>query len=222
MLPAAACLGEAEGTVTSSERRVQRVRKALDPPGEARDDIEIVYELGRRLGHDLGSTRAEDVWNELRTLSPMHAGMSYARLEELGGIQWPCWDEDDPGAQFLHGRLWDDEVGEPRAVPRRGALPPVDLLDDDFPIRLTTGRRLESFNTGVQTGGYASPLHVGGEAIELSPEDGARYGVADGGRVRIVSRRGAIEAPVRVRRRAAAGARVHEPPLPGRGRRRTC
>ena len=76
--------------MTSSERRVQRVRKAYDAPGEARDDIEIVYELARRLGHDLGSPQAEDVWNEVRSLSPMHAGMSYARLEELGGIQWPC------------------------------------------------------------------------------------------------------------------------------------
>ena len=74
--------------------------------------------------------------------------------------------------------------------------PPVDVLDDDFPIRLTTGRRLESFNTGVQTGGYSSPLHRDGTAIRLAPEDGARYGVADGGRVRVVSRRGAVEAPV--------------------------
>ena len=112
VLPAAATLGEVEGTVTSSERRVQRVRKAIDPPSDARDDVEIVYELARRLGHDLGSPRAEDVWDELRSLSPMHAGMSYARLEELGGIQWPCGDEDDPGALFLHGRLWDDVVDD--------------------------------------------------------------------------------------------------------------
>ncbi len=97
VLPASASWAEAEGTVTSSERRVQRVRKALDPPGEARDDVEIVYELGKRLGVDLGSPRAEDVWNELRSLSPMHAGMSYARLEELGGIPWPCWDETQRG-----------------------------------------------------------------------------------------------------------------------------
>src|SRR5207248_5276550 len=82
VLPAASTLGESEGTVTSSERRVQRVRKAIDPPGEARPDIEIVYELARRLGHDLGSPRAEDVWDELRSLSPMHWGMAYARLEE--------------------------------------------------------------------------------------------------------------------------------------------
>ncbi len=198
VLPASSCLGESEGTVTSSERRVQRVRKAFDPPGEARDDIEIVYELGRRLGHDLGSTRAEDVWNELRTLSPvMHGGMSYARLEELGGIQWPCPDESHPGSLFLHGRLWEDDVEKPAPFHVVEHSPPVDLLDDDFPIRLTTGRRLESFNTGVQTNRYESPLHRGGTAIQLAPEDGTRYGVADGAVARIVSRRGAIEAPVR-------------------------
>jgi formate dehydrogenase major subunit len=196
VLPASASWAEAEGTVTSSERRVQRVRKALDPPGEARDDVEIVYALGARLGVDLGSPKPEDVWNELRSLSPMHAGMSYARLEELGGIPWPCWDEQHEGEQFLHARLWDDVV-EIRA-PFTPVLddPPVDLLSDDFPVRLTTGRRLESFNTGVQTGGFSSPLHVGGEALRVSPEDGERYGLRDGGRARVVSRRGAVEAPV--------------------------
>jgi predicted molibdopterin-dependent oxidoreductase YjgC len=197
VLPAASTLGEAEGTVTSSERRVQRVRKAYDPPGEARDDIEIVYELAKRLGHDLGSPRAEDVWDECRSLSPMHAGMSYSRLEELGGIKWPCWDDQDPGSLFIHDRLWADVVEERAPFQPVEHDPPVDLLDEDFPLRLTTGRRLESFNTGVQTGGFSSPLHVGGEAILLAPEDGERYGVADGSRVRVVSRRGAIEAPAR-------------------------
>ena len=197
VLPAAATLGEAEGTVTSSERRVQRVRKAYDAPGEARDDIEIVYELARRLGHDLGSARAEDVWSEVRSLSPWHAGMSYERLEELGGIQWPCAEESDAGALFLHGRLWDDVVAERAPFQVVEHDPPVDALDDDFPLRLTTGRRLESYNTGVQTGGYSSPLHAGGTDILLSPVDGERYGVADGGRVRIVSRRGAVETSAR-------------------------
>jgi len=196
VLPASASWAEAEGTVTSSERRVQRVRKALDPPGEARDDIEIVYEVGRRLGADLGSPRAEDVWNELRSLSPMHAGMSYARLEALGGIQWPCWDEEHPGESFLHGRLWDDVVEHPAPFTPVLHSPPVDELDAEFPLRLTTGRRLESFNTGVQTGGFSSPLHAGGEALLVSPADGARYGLRDGGRALITSRRGAVEAPV--------------------------
>jgi predicted molibdopterin-dependent oxidoreductase YjgC len=196
VFPASASWAEAEGTVTSSERRVQRVRKALDPPGEARDDIEIVYDLAKRMGVDLGSTRPEDVWNELRALSPMHAGMSYARLEELGGIQWPCWDDEHPGDQFLHGRLWDDVVEQPAPFTPVKHSPPVDVLDADFPLRLTTGRRLESFNTGVQTGGFSSPLHAGGEALLVSPEDGARYGLQDGGRALVTSRRGAVEAPV--------------------------
>jgi predicted molibdopterin-dependent oxidoreductase YjgC len=197
VFPAAATLGEAEGTVTSSERRVQRVRKAFDPPGEARDDIEIVYELARRLGHDLGSPRAQDVWDELRSVSPYHGGMRYDRLEELGGIQWPCPAEDHPGTQFLHARLWEPEVGAPAPFNVVEHSPPVDVLDDDFPLRLTTGRRLESYNTGVQSNRYASPLHRGGEAIVLAPEDGARFGVVDGGRARVTSRRGSVVAPVR-------------------------
>ena len=173
------------------------MRKAYDPPGEARDDIEIVYELARRLGHDLGSTRAEDVWNECRSLSPMHAGMSYARLGELGGIQWPCWDEEHPGSLFIHDRLWADVVAERAPFQPVEHDPPVDVLDDEFPLRLTTGRRLESLNTGVQSGRFSSPLHVGGEAILLAPEDGERYGVADG--ARCGSSRGAasIEASAR-------------------------
>jgi predicted molibdopterin-dependent oxidoreductase YjgC len=196
VLPGCAGWAESEGTVTSSERRVQRVRKALDPPGEARDDIEILYDISRRLGVDLGSTSPEDIWNEVRTLSPMHAGMSYERLDALGGIQWPCWDDEHPGDPFLHGRLWDKVVTEPAPFQVVLHSPPVDTLSDDFPLRLTTGRRLESFNTGVQTGGYSSPLHVGGEALRVAPEDGARYGLVDGGRAVVTSRRGSIEAPV--------------------------
>jgi predicted molibdopterin-dependent oxidoreductase YjgC len=198
VLPASAAWAESEGTVTNSERRVQRVRKALEPPGEARDDLEIIYELARRMGHDWGSPAAEDVWNEVRRLSPVHAGMSYARLEELGGIQWPCYDENHPGELFLHSRLWEDPVPGNRApfVPVEHD-PPVDRLDDLYPIRLTTGRRLDSYNTGVQTGGYTSPLRRG-ESLDISPEDAERLGLADGERVMVTSRRGKVEAPIRI------------------------
>ncbi len=197
VLPAAAGWAESEGTVTSSERRVQRVRKALEPPGEARDDLAILFDLARRLGREWGEPSAEAVWNELRSLSPVHAGMSYARLEELGGIQWPCWDEQHPGELFLHSRLWADPVpGAPAPFSVVHHDPPVEALSAEFPIRLTTGRRLDSFNTGVQTGGYRSPLRRG-EAIDLSPEDVARHDLVDGERVRAVSRRGAVIVPVR-------------------------
>ena len=197
VFPAAAAWAESEGTVTSSERRVQRVRKALDPPGEARDDLAIVCALANRLGHEWPQPSAEEAWDELRGLSSMHAGMSYARLEELGGIQWPCRDEQDPGAQFLHGRLWQEPIeGAPAPFHVVEHAPPVDELSEEYPIRLTTGRRLDSYNTGVQSGGYSSPLRRG-ETLDISPEDGARLGVADGERVRVCSRRGAVEAPAR-------------------------
>jgi len=198
VLPAAAAWCESEGTVTSSERRVQRVRKALDPPGEARQDTEIIAEMARRMGHDWGRPSSEEIWNELRTLSPMHAGMSYKRLEELGGIPWPCHDENHAGERFLHGRLWEEPLRGPRAPLSPVAFEaPVDALDAQFPLRLTTGRRLDSYNTGVQSGGYSSPLRRG-ESLDLSPEDAKNYGVSAGERVRIASRRGSVEAPVRL------------------------
>lgn len=198
VLPAAAAWAESEGTVTSSERRVQRVRRALAPPGEARDDLAIIFDIARGLGHDWGEPSAEAVWNELRSLSPVHRGMSYARLEAEGGLQWPCYDETHPGELFLHSRLWEDPVPGDRApfVPVEHD-PPVDRLDADFPIRLTTGRHLDSYNTGVQSGGYRYPRRRG-ETLDLSPEDVARLGLAEGERVRVVSRRGEVEAPVRV------------------------
>jgi formate dehydrogenase major subunit len=198
VLPAAAAWAESEGTVTNSERRVQRVRKAIEPPGEARDDLAIIVELARRMGHDWGTPTAEDVWNEVRRLSPVHAGMSYRRLEELGGIQWPCYDEEHPGELFLHSRLWEDPVPGNRApfVPVDHD-PPVDRLDDDYPIRLTTGRRLDSYNTGVQTAGYTSPLRRG-ESLDISPEDAERLELVDGEVVRVTSRRGSVEVPIRI------------------------
>jgi len=199
VLPAAATWCEGEGTVTNSERRVQRVKKVVEPPAGARDELWVMSEIARRLGHDWGTPTAEEVWNEFRAVAPHFAGgMSYARLEALGGIQWPCPDESHPGETFLHGRLWE--------VPRRGRPapfsvvhhdPPVERPDSEFPLLLTTGRRLESFNTGVQTGGYASPLH-NGESLDISPEDAAHLGIDDGDLVRIESRRGKVEAPARI------------------------
>jgi formate dehydrogenase major subunit len=200
VLPGTASWCESDGTVTNSERRVQRVRKALDPPGDARDDIEILLELARRLGHDWRYADHEAIWNELRRLSPMHAGMSWTRLDALGGIQWPCYSEDTLEPSYLHGRLWDPdpaERGRPAPFSIVADEPPVDRLDDEFPLRLTTGRRLDSYNTGVQSGGYSSPNRVG-ETVDVSPEDAARLGVDDGEVVRVTSRRGSVDAPAHI------------------------
>ncbi len=200
LLPASVAAIESEGTVTNSERRVPGVREAREPPGGARDDIWILAELARRLGVDWGEVTPVSAWEELRTLSPMHAGMSYERLEALGGIQWPCPSDDHPGTTFLHARLWAEDPVEQGAKAPLSVVsfePPVDELTEGFPLRLTTGRRLDSYNTGVQTGLYASPLRRG-ETIDCSPEDAARLGVAEGEIVLVSSRRGSVEAPVHV------------------------
>jgi len=200
VLPAAASWCECEGTVTSSERRVQRVRKALDPPGGARDDLDIISDMAARLGCGWGRPSAREAWDEMRALSPWHKGMSYERLEKLSGIPWPCPDETHPGSPFLHGRLWKDPIEGPRAPFKPVEFePPVDELTSEYPIRLTTGRRLDSFNTGVQSGGYASPMRLG-ETLDLSPEDAERCGVREGERVKVSSRRGQVVAPVRIDR----------------------
>ncbi|MFG2476015.1 molybdopterin oxidoreductase family protein [Streptomyces fagopyri] len=198
VLPATAGWAETEGTTTNSERRVQRVRAAVTPPGEAREDIGILRDLAARLGHEWKYTGSEAVWDELRSLSPDHYGMTYARLEEEQGIQWPCPDPTRLEPTYLHGRLWADDPAERGRRAPFGLVrhdPPVDLTDETYPVRLTTGRRLDSYNTGVQSGGFASPLRRG-EYVELCPEDAERYGVVVGEEVQVSSRRGSVRAPV--------------------------
>tara|TARA_B100000029_G_scaffold171648_1_gene168031 strand:+ start:8490 stop:9971 length:1482 start_codon:yes stop_codon:yes gene_type:complete len=199
VLPAALGWAESDGTVTNSERRVQRTRAAMKPPGEARQEIEIISDLAKHLGDDTwGQPTARDLWEELRSVSPMHAGMSWERIENEGGIQWPCPDENHPGSSFLHERLWK-QPAEGKLAPFSCVKdqPPVESLDDDYPLRLTTGRVLDSYNTGVQTGEYSSPIRSG-EALEISSNDAKKLGVLSGERVLVSSRRGSIEMTVKI------------------------
>ena len=199
VLPSTASWCESDGTVTNSERRVQRVRKAMAPPDGARDELWIISEIARRMGHDWTTPTAEEVWDEVRLVAPAFVGgMSYARLESLDGIQWPCPDVLHPGTQFLHSRLWETPVGG-RPAPFSVVVntPPSEARNAEYPFLLTTGRRLESYNTGVQSGGYGSPLHYG-ETLDISPEDAERLGISDGDTVRVSSRRGSLTAPARI------------------------
>ena len=199
VLPAALGWAESDGTVTNSERRVQRTRAAIKPPGDARQEIEIISDLARHLGdNSWGQPTAEDLWEELRTVSPMHAGMSWERIENEGGIQWPCPDENHPGSPFLHDRLWK-QPAEGRLAPFSCVddRPPVESLDDNYPLRLTTGRALDSYNTGVQTGKYNSPIRTG-EALEVSTADAEKLGISVGEKVIVSSRRGSIEMTVEI------------------------
>ena len=199
VFPAAVGWAETDGTSTSSERRVQRIRAAVPPPAEARDDIAIIGDLAERMGASWPRLTANELWDELRSLSPLHAGMSWDRLEAEGGLQWPCPSLDHPGSPFLHGWLWEDDLGGRSGAPfnvveHEG---PKEALTEEFPLRLTTGRALDSYNTGVQSGSMASPIRYG-DAIDVNPTDAETLGVANGETVRVCSPRGSVEMPVRV------------------------
>ena len=199
VLPAALGWAESDGTVTNSERRVQRTRAAIKPPGEARQEIDIISGLAERLGDkNWGYPTPENLWEELRVLSPMHAGMSWSRIEAEGGLQWPCPDEDHPGSPLLHERLWRRPIdGKPAPFSCVEHSPPVDILDKEFPLRLTTGRVLDSYNTGVQTEKYSSPIRTG-ETLDISKSDAKLLGIVSGEHVQVTSRRGTIKMTINI------------------------
>jgi formate dehydrogenase major subunit len=206
VLPASIAWAESDGTCTSSERRVQRIRAAVTPPGEARDDIEIIYDIARRMGVDWGQVDPEQLWDELRELSPMHAGMSWDRLEAEGGLQWPCPSLDHPGSPFLHSWLWEDDLDGRDPAPFSALVDqgPKEQLTEEFPLRLTTGRALDSYNTGVQSGGFNSPIRYG-DALDMNPVDAQALDIADGERVLVSSPRGSVEMAVRFQNDIPAG-----------------
>ena len=221
VLPAAAAWCESEGTVTNSERRVQRVRKALEPPGGARDDIEILCELARAPRHATGATRpAEEVWDELR------APVADARRHELraargAGRPPVAVSRREAPRHPVPARpaVGEDPArsGTPAPFMPVEHEPPVDKLSPEFPIRLTTGRRLDSFNTGVQTGGVHVAAAAAGDARSLARGRGtARRGRGRGGEGVVAARVGGGAGALR--RVAAARARVHDAALPRRGR----
>ena len=198
VLPASIAWAESNGTVTSSERRVQRVRAAVTPPGEARDDIQIIFDIAARMGVDWGAPDPEGLWDELRSLSPMHAGMSWDRLESEGGLQWPCPSLAHPGSPFLHAWLWADDLDGRDPAPFSPVVHqgPKEELSEQFPLRLTTGRALDSYNTGVQSGGFNSPIRYG-DALDMNPVDATSMGIQDGETVQVSSARGTVEMAVR-------------------------
>jgi len=195
---------EKEGTFTNTDRRVQRVRAALPPPPGARGDLETIQEIARRIGLPMDYPGPEAVWDEIRSLWPAVAGISYARLEH-GGIQWPCPAEDHPGTPFLYAETFALEGGKGRF---HGVdfIPPAEMPDAEHPFMLTTGRWLLHYHTGSMTRrskGIDTALPEG--FVEIHPEDAARLGVAADARVRVASRRGEITVRALVSERSRPG-----------------
>jgi formate dehydrogenase alpha subunit len=197
-LPAAA-FAEKEGTFTNSERRVQRVRAVLPPPGEARPDWWITAELARRVARRVGVEVGRQfdyagpaaIFDEMARLTPFLAGLSHARLDREGGLQWPCPTADHPGTRYLYAESFP--LGRARFIPARQIEEAAELPDREFPFVLNTGRLLYHWHGGTLTRRVQGLLELAPRLeVAIHPSDARRLGVDTGGRVRVESRRGEL------------------------------
>jgi formate dehydrogenase alpha subunit len=202
VLPAA-CFAEKEGTFTSTERRIQLVRRALPPPGEAREDWRIVADIAARCGYPMVYASSAAIMDEIAALTPIYGGIRHERLAQAGGLQWPCWDEGHPGTPRLHEGSFSRGRGKFHVVEYR---PPAEEASADYPIVLTTGRVLEHWHTGsMSRRARVLEALAPHSRIDLNPEDAERCRLADGRPIRVSSRRGAIRTAVHKDRRVARG-----------------
>ncbi|MCW5200914.1 molybdopterin-dependent oxidoreductase, partial [Desulfobulbus sp. F4] len=188
VLPAA-CFAEKDGTFTCTERRVQRVRKAVEPPGQAKPDWLIFIELASRMGYDMGCASPEDVFKEVCELLPQYRGLSYARLEKEG-LQWPVPDADHPGTPVLHIKTFTR--GKGLFVPE-DYLAPKEPTDAEYPLLFTTGRHYARYNFSSMTGKTVEIDDIAPECLaEVNPADAERLGMKEGDMLRLTSRRGSV------------------------------
>jgi len=193
---------EKVGTFTNTERRVQRVRRAVNSPGHAMKDSLIIMELSKRMGYEMSYSHTVEIFREIGQAWPALAGMSYARLED-GGLQWPCPTPEHPGTPYLF------KGGFPRGKGRFTLVkykPSVEETDPDYPFILTTGRQLFQYHTGGMTRRVKAINAVSPESyIEINPEDARALAVEAGSRVKVSSRRGSIIVKAMVTKRPAKG-----------------
>jgi len=181
---------EKEGTFTNSERRVQRVRKAIQPQGEAKDDYWIICELSRRMGYPMDYKDPEEIMEEIRSVTPSYAGITYWRIEREG-ICWPCATLDHPGTPILHIEKFVRGKGLFSAIDYE---PPAELPDNEYPFLLTTGRVLQHYHTGTMTRkGKGLNMLYPELLAEINADDAADLGINSGEFVHIASRRGDIK-----------------------------
>jgi len=204
----AAVFAEKEGTFANSERRVQRVRKAVEPPAGARADWEILCDLAKACGSDWGFTNTAEVYAEMVRDAPKFAGMSHARIdaethEGITGLQWPCPTPDHPGTPYLHEGGVLRGKGLFQAVEYR---PSMELADEHYELLLSTGRTLYHYNAATQTR-RETGLHAKQDRafVQIHPRDAKLRGIEHGDTVRVSTRRGAIEALAMVSRQVRKG-----------------
>lgn len=201
VLPSA-CYAEKEGTFTNSERRVQLVRKAVEPPGEAWNDWKIICEISSRMGQPMSYENSRQIMEEISRVTPSYGGITYDRIE-YEGIHWPCPTDEHPGTPILHREQFTSGKGKFHAI---DYIPPAEKIDDDYPMYLTTGRLLYQYHTGTMTMKTDGLNEIAPECfVEISPQDARKYEMQDGATVAIDSRRGSIQAKIRISDKAVAG-----------------
>jgi predicted molibdopterin-dependent oxidoreductase YjgC len=202
VLPAA-CFAEKDGSFTNTERRIQRVRKVLDPPGQARADWEIISEVAQRMGYPMTYESSSDIMKEIADLTPIYGGVNYRRLQKDGGLQWPCWDMSHPGTERLHENKFTRGKGKFHVVHHKL---PAEVPSEDYPIVLTTGRLLEHFHTGsMSRRSHVLETLVPGSQVSLNPRDVEALGAKEGDRIEIASRRGEVQTTIRKDNRIQEG-----------------
>jgi len=197
------CWGEFEGTYTNTERRVSRVRRALDPHPNVRPQWWVLSELAKRFGVDLGFTSEEAIWNDMQRSSTSYAGITWERCKDVG-LQWPCPTPDHPGTPFMHknGKF---SRGKGMFHPKQWRAP-TEVPDAAYPLWLSTGRRLWHYHTGTQTRNSVGLEELcPEELIELHPVDAEKLGIRTGDWVKVSSRRGSIDLRAWVTERSAVG-----------------
>jgi formate dehydrogenase alpha subunit len=195
VLPSAS-FAETDGTFTNTDRRVQRVRKAVEPIGKSKPDWQIICEIAQRMGaKGFDFQDPSQIMDEMATLTPSYGGISYERLED-GGIQWPCPDSKHPGTPILHAEKFTRGKGKFIPLEYR---PPAELPDDDYPLLLTTERSRYHFHTGTMTRKVSGLDALVSEGmVEINPKDASALGIGDGEMVKVISRRGDITAKAKV------------------------
>ncbi len=187
---------EKDGTFTNSERRVQMVRAAIEPVGNSFPDWRIIQRIAQLMGTPMDFSTPEQIFNEIRRVTTLYAGISYTRIEKEGGIQWPCPDIDHPGTPYLHKDGFKRGKGLLTAISYK---PPAELPDEDYPLLLTTGRIQFHYHTGTMTRRCRSLNTLAPEPVlDINPEDAVALGLVDEEPVRLSSRRGSIEIKVRI------------------------
>jgi formate dehydrogenase alpha subunit len=201
ILPACS-YAEKDGTFTNTARRVQRVRKAIDPLGLSRTDWQIICDLATRMGYHMFYDSANEIMEEIAQLTPIYGGISYERLES-NGIQWPCPANDHPGTQFLHKNRFSRGLGKFHGIEYK---PAKELPDQEYPYQLTTGRVLEHFHTGTMTRRSKVLNELVPECpIEINPLDASSLNISESDLIEVSSRRGTIKGKAHLTERSALG-----------------